>query len=212
MRNILRIFIYSFCLRYFLKLIIGVKFADASFLRQEKQFILIANHNSHLDTLSLLAALPSSSLHLVKPVAAKDHFGKTKMQERLSNFFINTLLIERKITRDNLHNGPLEKMNQAIKDGFSLIIFPEGTRGTPEVQQPMKPGVAHVLLDNPGLKYVPVYLQGMGKAMPRGDNLIIPHCSSLDFGSPKSIQSTDIKEILSQIQADMNELKNTITA
>ena len=72
--------IYSFFIRWFLKFIVGVKFDNANFLLKENQFILVANHNSHLDTMTLLASLPSSIIHKVKPVAAGDHFGKTKLK------------------------------------------------------------------------------------------------------------------------------------
>jgi 1-acyl-sn-glycerol-3-phosphate acyltransferase len=37
-------------------------------------------------------------------------------------------------------------MIKAIDDGYSLILFPEGTRGAAEVQQPLKPGVALVIV------------------------------------------------------------------
>lgn len=54
--------------------------------QKEKQFIILANHNSHLDTLSLLASLPGELLWKVKPVAAEDYFGKTRFQASISNF------------------------------------------------------------------------------------------------------------------------------
>ena len=50
--------IYKGVFQWFLKLIVGVQFTDCRFLKKEKQFIILANHNSHLDTLSLLASLP----------------------------------------------------------------------------------------------------------------------------------------------------------
>ena len=46
--------IYKGVFQWFLKLIVGVQFTDCRFLKKEKQFIILANHNSHLDTLSLL--------------------------------------------------------------------------------------------------------------------------------------------------------------
>ena len=75
------------------------------------------------------------------------------------------------------------------------------------MQQPLKPGIAYVLKERPHLKYVPVFMKGMGKAMPKDDNLIIPYNATLTFGQPKSIGSTEITEILSQIEADINALK-----
>ena len=59
----------------------GVRFDNAKFLLKEKQFIIVANHNSHLDTMSLLASLPGKIIHKVKPVAAADHFGKLSLSK-----------------------------------------------------------------------------------------------------------------------------------
>lgn len=53
--------LYKGIFRWFLKLIVGVQFPDTRFLRKEGQFIILANHNSHLDTLSLLSSLSRQS-------------------------------------------------------------------------------------------------------------------------------------------------------
>lgn len=88
--------IYKGVFQWFLKLIVGVQFTDCRFLKKEKQFIILANHNSHLDTLSLLASLPGDLLWKVKPVAAEDYFGKTRFQASISNFSSIRFLSEEK--------------------------------------------------------------------------------------------------------------------
>lgn len=202
--------IYSFLLRGLLKIIVGVKFSKADFLLEEEQFIIVANHNSHLDTMTILASLPSKITHKVKPVAAADHFGKTKLKEKLTNFFVNTLLIQRKRDKENPENDPINKMIKTLDDGYSLLIFPEGTRGEPEISQPLKPGVALVLSSRPKVKYVPAYMKGMGKAMPKSDNLILPYNSTLIYGEPTSIENVESEKILSQIQRDFIDLSNKL--
>ena len=194
--------IYSGIIRSFLKLIVGVKFDKANFLLQEKQFVIIANHNSHIDTMALMSSLPSSIVHKVKPVAAADYFGKTKLKALFSNYFINTLLISRQ------GGNPIHTMKKALEDGYSLIIFPEGSRGEPDSEQQMKPGVALLLSLCPGIKYVPAYMYGMGKIMPKGDGLIVPFSSTLVYGKPTLPNSENVKEILMQIENDMKNLKN----
>ena len=203
MKKALLIIAYSVVIRFFLKLIVGVKFSNASFLKKEKQFILIANHNSHLDAISIMASMPSSIIHKVKPVAAEDYFGKTKTKAWLSNYFINTLLIQRKSDKENPENDPIYKMNKALKDGFSLIIFPEGTRGEPNKEKEFKAGVALVLINNPTIPYVPINLKAMGKAMPKGDNLIVPHESAIVFGAPRNIESQDVSTILKKMRQEI---------
>ena len=208
MKKLILQFTYSFCIRWILKLIIGVNFDNSKFLLNEKQFIIVANHNSHLDTLSLMASVPRKIVHKIKPVAAQDHFGKSKFQEKLSNYFINSLLIKRKRDKENPENDPINKMINALDSGFSLILFPEGTRGEPEVEQPLKPGIGLVLSQRPEIKYVPVFMTGMGKALPKGENLVVPFNSTLSYGMPTNITSTDVDHILKQIESDFNELKN----
>ena len=208
MKKIVLILCYSVIVRNFLSIFVGVKFTKASFLKDEKQFILIANHNSHLDAMSIMASVPKSILHKVKPVAAQDHFGKTKWQAWLSNYFINTLLIQRKSDKENPENDPVYKMNKALKEGFSLIIFPEGTRGEPNLPKEFKAGVALILIENPHIPYVPIYLKAMGKAMPKGDNLIVPHESAIVYGAPKKISSINVTEILEQMKQEIQTLNS----
>jgi len=210
MQKLLLQFIYSFIVRIFLKVFVGVRFDSARFLLNEDQFIIVANHNSHLDTMAIMASLPSHIIHKVKPVAAADHFGKTKLQEKLSNYLINTLLIPRKRDKDNPEHDPINLMVKALDEGFSLILFPEGTRGEPEVQQPLKPGISYVLIKRPNVKYVPAYMKGMGKAMPKDDNLIVPFNSSLVYGKPTQAIGTNIIDILKQIEGDLNSLKERV--
>lgn len=207
MRKILLIFIYSFLIRNFLKLIVGVKFDNSKFLLKEDSFILIANHNSHLDTMAMMASIPSKIIHKVKPVAAKDYFGKTKFQEKISNYFINTVLISRSKS-DNNETNPIRKMINELDKGNSLIVFPEGSRGEPEVMQPLKKGITLVLQERPNIKFIPVYMYGMGKSMPKGDGLIVPFCSTLQFGIPEKIPTNLNKdEMILYIETKLLELK-----
>jgi 1-acyl-sn-glycerol-3-phosphate acyltransferase len=195
-------FIYSFLMRGILRWIIGVKWDRASFLSEEKQFIIIANHNSHLDTMTLLASIPSRILPKVKPVAASDYFGDTPFKAKLSGYFVNALLISR-----SEGSNAIRQMKKALDDGYSLILYPEGTRGNPEEEQELKPGIALLLSLCPQVKYVPAHLTGMGKALPKGDNLLIPYESSLVYGKPRSSESSDKKAILKQIEEDFKILK-----
>ena len=130
--------LYKGIFRWFLKLIVGVQFPDTRFLRKEGQFIILANHNSHLDTLSLLSSLPGNLLWKIKPVAAEDYFGRTRFQAAFSNYFINTLLIRRKGEKE-LGARPTPENARCHHEGYSLILFPEGTRGKPEQMGKISP-------------------------------------------------------------------------
>lgn len=197
--------IYKGICQWFLKIFLGVHFGDNKFLKNETQFIIIANHNSHLDTVSLLAALPRKKLWQVKPVAAEDYFGKTRLKAALSNYFINTLLIQRKGIKDE-KNNPIKKMLTALDEGYSLILFPEGTRGSGGQMQELKPGIARILSERPHLKYIPVYMTGMNRLLPKGESILLPYKSSVNYGKPTLVSSTDTHEIMEQIKADFDTL------
>ena len=144
MKKIVLQILYSVFGRLFLKLIVGVKFSDNQFLKNEEQFIIVANHNSHLDTFTILSSLPKSIIDKVKPIAAKDYFGKTKLTAKISNYFLNTLLISRN-KDDKEYKNPIEEMLKAIDNGNSLVLFPEGTRGEAEKMEDIKKGIAILL-------------------------------------------------------------------
>ena len=208
MKRIVLWFLYCICVRWFLKLVVGVKFDDPQFLLNEDQFILVANHNSHMDTMALMASLPGKIIHKVKPVAAADYFGRTKVQASFSKYFINALLIRRKRDKADPTTDPIQQMLQCLNEGFSLILFPEGTRGEPEKLQPLKPGIGIVLSKYPHIPFVPAFMTGMGRIMPKGDNLIVPYNSSLRFGKPIRIDSTDVTSIMKQVEKHLLELSD----
>ena len=61
-----------------------------------------------------------------RPVAARDYWGKTKLTRAMAVGLFNALLIARDgITRQD---NPIEQMAAAMREGDSLILFPEGTR------------------------------------------------------------------------------------
>ena len=61
-------------------------------------------------------------------------------------------------------------MLEAIDAGYSLILFPEGTRGKSEQMGKIKSGIARILSLRPEVKYIPVFMTGMGRSLPKGKN------------------------------------------
>lgn len=211
MRKYILQFIYCFVLRNFLKIIVGVKFGSNQFLKDLDHFVILANHNSHLDTMAIMAAMPANIIHKVKPVAAKDYFGKTKTQAAMSNYFINTLLINREGKNNNQEQNPIRQMIAEIEMGNSLIVFPEGSRGEPEKMQTLKKGITLVLRECPTVHYIPMFLYGMGKAMPKGDNVILPYTSSITFGQPQMIDMSLSKdELINKIEQEILALRDGV--
>jgi 1-acyl-sn-glycerol-3-phosphate acyltransferase len=134
--------------------------------------IIIANHNSHLDTLVLLSLMPYRHIDIVRPVAAADYFLSNRYLAWFSLQILNILPLE----RGNAARGedPLQESAAALDRGEILIVFPEGSRGSAEVMGKFKGGVARLKERYPNVPVIPVFLQGAGKALPRGEIVLVP--------------------------------------
>ena len=102
--------------------------------------VFYANHQSHGDFLLIWAALPVFMRHDVRPVAAGDYWLKTPIRRYLALKVFNMVLIKR---GDNPQQA-LDTMAAALEEGYSLIIFPEGTRNTGDGLLPFKSGLFYL--------------------------------------------------------------------
>jgi len=201
--------LYSFLMRGFLRIIVGVKYQNREALKKTKQFVIVSNHNSHLDSISLLASLPVSQIANTHPVAAGDYFGQSPMRAFFTRFFVNAILIPR--TQIKGGQNPIRIMSEALAKGNSLILFPEGSRGEPEKMQEFKKGIGLLLKMNPTVPYIPVFMKGMGKILPKGERLLVPFDSYVYFGEPTLCKGTSIDEIVEEIEKNVLQLGGVVS-
>tara|TARA_X000001036_G_scaffold92123_1_gene84586 strand:- start:12 stop:632 length:621 start_codon:yes stop_codon:yes gene_type:complete len=204
MKKIILIIIYSFFWKNFLKFFIGLKYVNEKTLKNKKQFILIANHNSHMDTMAIMSAIPSRYIHKVHPIAARDFFGGSLFKKILMRYLVNATLIKR--DRDDPNNDPIDSMDKMLKKSRSLILFPEGSRGIPGVMAKFKKGLGYLIQRNPEINVIPVYLDNVYKTLPRGKNLILPYNCSIKFGDPIKFKSMEMDDILLSSEKAMQKL------
>ena len=204
MKKIILIIIYSIFWKNFLKIFIGLKYVNEKTLKNKKQFILIANHNSHMDTMAIMSAIPSRYIHKVHPIAARDFFGGSLFKKILMRYLVNATLIQR--DREDPENDPIDSMDKMLKKSRSLILFPEGSRGIPGVMTKFKKGLGYLIQRNPEIKVIPVYLDNVYKTLPRGKNLILPYNCSIKFGDPIQFKSMEMEDILLSSEKAMQNL------
>lgn len=175
---------FTLVARPFLALFIGMRVEGRENLPEEDPFILVANHASHLDTLSLLSLFAAGRLRRVRPVAAADYFERNRTVSGVTHTLFNILPIARRRSAEGGDPDPIEVMVEALGAGQSLILFPEGTRGGGEGPAKFKQGVARVLERVPGVPVVPAYLVNMGRSLPKGEWIPLPVFCEVRVGTP----------------------------
>jgi 1-acyl-sn-glycerol-3-phosphate acyltransferase len=180
----------------------GVQVQWAGCEPDERQRIYFANHSSHLDFVVLWSALPSEIRARTRPIAAKDYWEATPLRRFLANNVFHAVFLDRGST-GKAKNGSehhfagrhlIEEMAEAIGTGNSLILFPEGTRGTGEKIGPFRSGLYHLAMHRPDVELVPAYLENLNRILPKGEFLPVPMLSLLTFGKPLRVEEGEDKD------------------
>lgn len=146
------------------------------------QRIYFANHTSHIDTLAIWSALPPGLRVKTRPVAARDYWDHGPLRRHLALRILRAVLVER--ARQDRQEAPLQRVIEALEQGASLILFPEGTRGSEPLPGSFKAGLFHLAQKFPCVELIPVYLENLHRALPKGTFLPIPMICSIRFGAP----------------------------
>ncbi|HEY0194269.1 MAG TPA: AMP-binding protein, partial [Kofleriaceae bacterium] len=128
-------------------------------------YIVCANHASHLDTGLIKYALGEQGEALVA-LAAKDYFFDDPVRRMYFENFTNLVPMER---HGSLRES-LRLAGEVIRDGYILLIFPEGTRSDTGVMTDFKPSLGYLAMTNK-CGILPMYLSGTHEAMPKGKYL-----------------------------------------
>ena len=123
-----------------------------------KPAIIIANHSSFIDILAMGMLSPKIIFLVNDWVYNSPIFGGTV---RKAGFYPVSEGIE----------GGVEHLRQKVKEGYSLMIFPEGTRSESNQIKRFHKG-AFYLAEEFNLDIVPVLIHGASEAIPKGDFVI----------------------------------------
>jgi 1-acyl-sn-glycerol-3-phosphate acyltransferase len=155
-----------------------------------EQRIYFANHQSHFDWVLIWAALPRDLRTRTRPIAARDYWTASPFKHWLTREVFNAVYVSRVRTDDE---DPLEPLVEALRNGDSLVIFPEGTRGNKGEPQAFKAGLYHLAEQFPELQLIPAWIDNVQRVMPKGEVVPVPLLCTVTFGAPIQLQAGEEK-------------------
>lgn len=177
----------------FARLVCAPRIRLASTLEPGPRRVFFANHRSNADTILIWAALPPELRKKVRPVAAADYWLKSSLRKFIGLDVFRVLPIERHAAERS--TDPVEQMAREVEDGWSLIIFPEGSRNqSDDPLLPFKTGIFHLGRARPEIEFVPVWIDNLNGVLPKGEVLPVPLICDVLFGAPLKLDEGEQKD------------------
>jgi 1-acyl-sn-glycerol-3-phosphate acyltransferase len=193
----------------------GVQARWAGCSPEDKQRIYFANHTSHLDFVVLWSALPAEIRARTRPVAARDYW-QSGVRGYLARKVFQAVLIRRG-TRSQTEGkesataeamAAIDELIEAMGETESLIVFPEGTRGSGETIAPFRSGLFYLAKKKPEVELVPVHIENLYRILPKGELVPVPLVCVLTFGSPIHVAEGEEKHcFLARARASVESLR-----
>lgn len=186
-----------------LRLLTPVAVRGAEVLEGEPgPFVVAANHVSHLDTPIILKSLPRRLRGRVVVAAAKDYFYRGRVRGALVSLSLATFPFDR-------GEGSRESVRQCealLEKGWSLLIFPEGTRSPSGELGRVRNGVA-LLSVSTGVPVLPIYVHGLGEVMPKGSRAPLPGGVVVDVGRPiRPGTGADVEGVRTKVESALRAM------
>tara|TARA_B100000959_G_C14889035_1_gene585859 strand:+ start:511 stop:1227 length:717 start_codon:yes stop_codon:yes gene_type:complete len=152
----------------------------------ESPVIFAANHQSHVDTHVIMRTLPKPFRKKTAVAAAFDHFADSdgnSRKKRLVQFTVAALWRAFGIERIKSPLRSIRTMQDLLSRGWSIVIYPEGTRSRSGDIASFKGGLA-VIAKKSGKPVIPICVQGGMKVLPEAT--YIPHAGiiRITYGEP----------------------------
>ena len=157
-----------------------------------RQRVYFANHTSNADLPMLWAVLPPALRRKVRPVAAADYWLENPIRAFVGPEVFNAVLVDRRPGERT--EDPMEAILEAIDEGASLIIFPEGGRNrSDDPLMPFKAGLYNIAAARPEVDLVPAWIANLSEIMPAGEVIPLPLICTVTFGAPVHLTKGESK-------------------
>jgi len=172
--------------------------------------IFAANHQSHMDTPVILAALPPRLRYRVAPAMAKEFFkahffpeqyGRAAWLTNSLNYYLAALFFNAfpLPQREAGARQTLRYIGEVLGDGFSVLIFPEGERSDSGGIKRFRPGVG-MIASRLEVPVVPVRIDGVDRVLHPSWRMARPGRVRVAFGAPMRLTGDDYEALAKQVE------------
>jgi 1-acyl-sn-glycerol-3-phosphate acyltransferase len=127
--------------------------------------VFVANHSSHMDTPTILRALPRQWRQRTAVAAAADYFYRKRWVAAAVSLLFSTVPISRR--GGGMEKGSADHLHRLLRQRWNLLLYPEGTRSRDGSRGKLHSGAA-VLAAAHDVAILPIYVNGTRDAMPPG--------------------------------------------
>lgn len=206
LQNIAKYLFFLLFVKPFIFWVLGINIEGAERLcKISNGAIIVANHNSHIDTLLIMSLFSTFTTLKVHPVAAEDYFCDTKFKSFIFKTLIGIIPIKRKPQKMSKEEI-FKDINDVLKKKHIVIIYPEGTRGEDNSIQDFKTGVAHIAKMNPNVPVIPMYVNGPDRILPKIDFLPVPFISDIYIAEHVYYDGSSTRDFTDKIKGIVEEL------
>jgi long-chain acyl-CoA synthetase len=178
--------------------------------------VFAANHQSHLDTPVILAALPPKFRYRVAPAMAKeffkahffpDQYGRAAWITNSLNYYLAALFFNAfpLPQREAGARQTLRYIGEVLGDGFSVLIFPEGERSETGHIKRFRPGVG-MIASRLEVPIVPVRIDGVDRVLHPDWRMARPGRVRVAFGAPLHLTGEDYETLAQQVEDAVKRL------
>jgi 1-acyl-sn-glycerol-3-phosphate acyltransferase len=191
----------------FVRFYVRPKIEGVEHLPADGSFIIAANHSSHADTAVIFTALPRKLRPRFVAAAAQDYFFQGGPMQFFSRILFNAI----PIARDRRGGqDPLRHAARALREGYALLLFPEGTRSKDGSIGPFRGGIGRLIAEFPGTPVIPTFVGGTARVMPKGKVVPRPFKVMVRFGEPLLVKAHPKFRATWQTAAD--EVRDAVVA